>query len=346
MPTTNQESQRDAALGFVHPALLQPGHVRIVLVGDVVGKPGMRIACQATPWLKRKLQVDVVIVNAENAADGTGLRCNQYKALKKAGVDVVTLGDHAFRKREIFEVLTSESDIVRPANFPEQAPGTGVCQTTVADKCRVRVISLLGRVFTRPIDCPFITVQALLEETSTMTPSDVVETSGQVEASNTESEGSRSGDSQAKKVSDQIDARGMGDLPVVTLIEMHGEATSEKQLMGRYLDGRVSAVLGTHTHVATADEQILPGGTAFQCDVGMTGPMESVLGRKIEPVLQTTLTFEPTPFHVATEQIELHGTMVDVRLVDGRAMAIQRIRWPLKLIESWELADRELGLRM
>ena len=255
--------------------------MRILLIGDIVGKPGVKIVCQAVPALRARERLDLVIANAENSADGSGISPSIYKKLLAAGVDCITLGDHIYRRNEIRPILESEANIVKPANFPVSAPGRTVAVVAAADGNRVAVVSLLGRVFMRPVDCPFTAADQVLAEV----PPEVT----------------------------------------VRIIDFHAEATSDKQLMGRHLDGRVTAVLGTHTHVTTADERILPGGTAFQCDVGMTGPHESILGRRIDRVLETTLTFQPTHFDVATEDVRLCGTIVDCDNGTGKALAIQRL---------------------
>lgn len=261
-----------------------PEHLRLVMLGDLVGKPGLRVACEAVPWLRRELHIDLVVANAENAADGSGLHCKEYRRLVESGVDVITLGDHVYRRREIIEVLESQSNILRPANLPPEAPGRTYALLHVRDEIPVLVTCVLGRVFMKPVDCPFRAIDRVLEE--------------------------------------------VGEQVKVRFVDFHAEATSDMQLMGRYLDGRVSAVLGTHTHVATADEQIFPGGTAFQCDVGMTGPFSSILGRKIDAVMQATLHAVPTPFHVATEDVRLNATWVDVDFRTGKAVAIGRLDVP------------------
>jgi hypothetical protein len=197
------------------------------------------------------------------------------------GIDGITMGDHVYRRREIFSILQTERKIVRPANFPAVAPGRDFAVLRTRQQVSVAVFSLLGRVFMPPVDCPFTAADRVLAAL----PPDVR----------------------------------------VILVDFHAEATSDKQLMGRHLDGRVSAVLGTHTHVATADEQILPGGTAFQCDVGMTGPFKSILGRRIERVMETTRTFRPTHYDVATDDARLCGTIVDIDAETGRATGIRRI---------------------
>lgn len=255
--------------------------MRILLIGDIVGKPGVKIVAQVASALRQQEKLDLIIANAENAADGSGISPSIYKKLIAAGVDCITLGDHIYRRNEIRPVLEAESNIVKPANYPPLAPGKTFAVVTTAAGVSVAVISLLGRVFMRPVDCPFGAVDRVLAEL----PADVI----------------------------------------IRVVDFHAEATSDKQLMGRHLDGRATAVLGTHTHVTTADEQILRGGTAFQCDVGMTGPHESILGRRIDRVLQTTLSFQPTHFDVATEDVRLCGTIVDCDSATGKATSIRRL---------------------
>ncbi len=255
--------------------------MRFLLIGDIVGKPGERIVTATVAGLRRREGLDLVIANGENIAEGSGISPAQYRRLLAAGVDCVTLGDHIYRRSEICSVLATEPNIIKPANFPAQAPGRGWTVVTAANGTSVAVISLLGRVFMRPVDCPFAAVDRVLAEI----PPEVK----------------------------------------VRIVDFHAEATSDKQVMGRYLDGRVTAVLGTHTHVTTADEQIFLGGTAFQCDVGMTGPHESILGRRIDRVTETTITFQPTHFEVASGDVRLSGTIVDADLATGRATAIRRL---------------------
>ena len=255
--------------------------MRLLLIGDIVGKPGEKIVTRSLPGLRKREQLDLIVANAENAADGSGLSPSIYRRLIAAGVDVITLGDHIYRRSEIASVLESEANIVKPANFPGAAPGKSWCVATAADGTRVAVVSLLGRVFMRPVDCPWAAIDRVLTEI----PAEVK----------------------------------------VRLVDFHAEATSDKQVMGRYLDGRVTAVLGTHTHVTTADEQIFPKGTAFQCDVGMTGPHESILGRRIDRVTETTITFQPTQFDVAEGDVRLSGTIVEADPATGQATAIRRL---------------------
>ncbi len=255
--------------------------MRILLIGDIVGKPGRQIVVRALQGLIRERGLDLVVANAENSAGGSGLTPANYQELIAAGVDCITLGDHIYKRKEIASVLIERTNIVKPANFPPAAPGRAWSVVKARNGAQVAVFSLLGRVFMRPVDCPWTAADRVLAEL----PAEIK----------------------------------------VILLDFHAEATSDKQLMGRHLDGRVSAVLGTHTHVPTADESILPLGTAFQCDVGMTGPFESILGRKIVPVMETTLTFNPTHFDVAEKDVRLCGTIVDVDAATGRATAIERV---------------------
>ncbi len=255
--------------------------MRMLMIGDIVGQPGREIVQQAVPGLILQEKLDFVVANAENAAGGSGLTPPQYRKLIACGVDCITLGDHIYKRREICEILQSQQNIVKPANFPPQAPGRDHAVVPSRSGVAVAVISLLGRVFMRPVDCPFAAADRVLADLQPQVP--------------------------------------------VRLVDFHAEATSDMQLMGRYLDGRVSCVLGTHTHVCTADEQILPGGTAFQCDVGMTGPYESILGRRIDRVLRTTLTFYPASFEVASGDPRLAGTIVEIDERSGKAVNIRRL---------------------
>lgn len=255
--------------------------MRILLIGDIVGRPGRVIVQQALQGLKQREQIDFVVANGENAAGGSGITPEIFRELIAAGVDCVTLGDHIYKRFEIATVLNQDARIVKPANFPDEAPGKRWTVLSAPRSISVAVVSLLGRVFMKPVDCPFAAAE-----------------------------------------------RAMAEIPAnvkVRIIDFHAEATSDKQLMGRLLDGRASAVLGTHTHVATADEQIFPGGTAFQCDVGMTGPHESILGRRIDRVMETTMTFRPTHFDIATGDVRLCGTLVEIDETTGKATGIRRL---------------------
>lgn len=274
-----------------------PEHDRILLIGDIVGKPGTQLVCQAIPRLKEQLQLAAVVANAENSADGSGLTSKDFQKLIQAGIDVVTMGDHIYRKREILDVLEKRNNIVRPANYPSEAIGNRWALVTLPSGNRLYVISLIGRVFMKPVDCPFHAADQVLKELATY-------------------------ENQTHN-RDHLNTN--SPLPALVLVDFHAEATSDKQSLGRFLDGRVTAVLGTHTHVTTADEQILPKGTAFQCDVGMSGSFESILGRKIESVLEATLTMRPVSFSVATEDVRISCTWIDACRRTGLAQKIGRL---------------------
>lgn len=256
--------------------------MRILFIGDIVGKPGRKIVRQAVRGLIEREQLDLVVANAENSAAGSGLTVRNYRELANTGVDGFTMGDHIYRRKEIVTVLEHEENIVKPANYPAAAPGKDSMILTARNGAQVGVFCLLGRVFMRPVDCPWTAAERVLDSF----PPDIR----------------------------------------VILVDFHAEATSDMQLMGRFLDGKVTAVLGTHTHVPTADEQILPKGTAFQCDVGMTGPYDSILGRRVDRVLETTLTFHPTDFSVASGDVRLCGSIVDLDPETGLATGIRRVR--------------------
>ena len=256
--------------------------MRLLFIGDIVGRPGRDIVVRAVPRLIRSHDLDLVVANAENAAGGSGLTPAIYRDLIDAGVDAITLGDHVYRRKEIIPILRNEDRIVRPANLPEEAAGRQWAVVQARDGTRVGFFCLLGQLFMKPIDNPWRAADRVLSQL----PADVT----------------------------------------VRMVDFHVEATSEAQMMGRYLEGRVSAVLGTHTHVATADEKVLEGGTAFQCDVGMTGPFDSILGRRVDRVLETQLTAHPTQFDVATGDVRLSGTIVEVDPQSGRALSIERLQ--------------------
>lgn len=255
--------------------------LKILFIGDVVGSPGRKILSQVLPRLIPRWGLGLVVCNAENAAGGSGLTMRCFEELTDAGVDVLTMGDHVYRKDEIHQIFDRSDRVLKPANLPPESPGPELALVQARDGTFVAVFSVLGRTFMKPVDCPFRAADRLLEQIRSATD--------------------------------------------VVLVDVHAEATSEKQLLGRYLDGRVSAVLGTHTHVATADEQILPGGTAYQSDVGMTGPHDGILGRRYDRVLSATLTYVPTHFDVATGDPRLNGALVTVDPKTGRALSIQRV---------------------
>jgi 2',3'-cyclic-nucleotide 2'-phosphodiesterase len=255
--------------------------LQVLFIGDVVGSPGRKILGQVLPRLIPRWGLGLVVCNAENAAGGSGLTLRCYEELVDAGVDVMTMGDHVYRKDEIFQIFEKSSDVLRPANFPEDSPGSDLSLVTARDGTPVAVFSVLGRTYMRPVDCPF-------------------------------------------RASDRILDR-IGSRARVVIVDVHAEATSDKQLLGRYLDGRVSAVLGTHTHVVTADEQILKNGTGYQTDVGMTGPHDSIIGRRYDRVLSATLTFVQSFFDVATGDPRLNGCLLSIDPQTGHALTIRRV---------------------
>lgn len=258
--------------------------MRLLFLGDIVGEPGVSAVRRLLPGLRAAEGLDLVIANAENATNGSGLGPRDYKLLRSAGVDAVTLGDHVYRKFDIAKALADPAEpVAKPANFPAAAPGKDHV-TLTAGGGGVAVVSVLGRTFMRPVDCPFAAVDRVLAQLA-------------------------------------------GRCPVV-VVDVHAEATAEKYLLARHLDGRVTAVLGTHTHVATADERVTAAGTAVQCDVGMCGPHDGVLGRRADRVLHTALTFEPTAFDVAAGDVRLNGAVVDCDPATGRATAIRRLTVP------------------
>jgi metallophosphoesterase (TIGR00282 family) len=255
--------------------------MRLLFIGDVVGPPGVTFLRKALPALIARENLDVVIANVENAANGSGLTASIYRKLRDAGIDLMTLGDHIYKKAEIIPTLQQEPRLCKPVNFPPEAPGADHALTTARDGTPVAVLSVLGRTYMRAVDCPFHAVDRVLAAVK--------------------------------------------DMARVVVVDMHAEATADKYLLGHHLKGRVSAVLGTHTHVATADEQILPGGTAFISDVGMTGPYDSILGRRIDRVLPTTISFIPSAFDVAEGDPRLAAVVVDLDASTGRAEAIRRL---------------------
>ncbi|MGE5294696.1 MAG: TIGR00282 family metallophosphoesterase [Solirubrobacterales bacterium] len=256
--------------------------LNILCIGDIVGRPGRRALADKLKGLIAERSIDCVIANAENAAGGSGLTPQIYDKLLRYGVNIVTLGDHAFRKRDIIETLERADNITRPANFSEFASGRGTAIYKTAKGPTVGVITLIGRLFMKPADCPYAAADKLIS-----------------------------------KLQQQAE---------IIVVEMHAEATSEKVAMGYHVDGRAAFCFGTHTHVATADERILPKGTAYITDVGMTGAHDSVLGRKKESVLKSFRTQMPIPFEIATGDIRMNGALVTVDSNTRRAERIERIR--------------------
>jgi len=245
--------------------------------GDIIGKPGRQAVKELLPGLKQQHRVDLVIANAENVAGGIGLTPDTAEELLRAGVDVLTSGNHIWAQKEIIPYLDSKMPVLRPLNYPPGVPGRGY----LVFNNRVAVVNLIGRTFIGNFDCPFRAMDKLLA---------------------------------------QLEPRHK-----VIIIDFHAEATSEKMALGRYLDGRVSAVLGTHTHVGTIDAQLLPQGTAYVTDVGMTGPINSVIGDDTESVLRRFLTMMPHRLSVGKGETILNAVLVSVDDKSGRATSIDRI---------------------
>lgn len=265
--------------------------MRILCVGDVIGQVGRRMLKRHVPKLIRERDIDFVIANGENAAGGLGITPQVADELFAAGVDCITTGNHVWRHKEIIERIAKDERLLRPANYP---PGTVGCGWTMLRPSRhgksenaICIVCLLGLVFMEPLDCPFRTIDRILEE--------------------------------------------IGNATKVIAVDFHAEATSEKQAFARYVDGRVSLVFGTHTHVMTADECILPNGTAYITDIGMTGPIESVIGMKADAIIHRFITRLPIKFEPASGRGMLSGVLVDVDETTGKAKSIERI-----LIEETE----------
>lgn len=251
--------------------------MRILMLGDVIGKPGRRAVHALLPEIKREHGIELAIANGENAAGGLGLTPETADELFQSGVDIITSGNHIWSHKSIIPALDSELAILRPLNYPTEVPGRGYLITGDA-----MVVNLLGRTFIGTFDCPFKAMDRLLEEVE-------------------------------------------DNKPPIIIVDFHAEATSEKGAMGRYLDGKVSAVLGTHTHVGTADARLLPKGTAFITDVGMVGPRESVIGDDIDAVIQRFLTQLPHRISVGKGDATLNSVLVEVDQSSGKAKAISRI---------------------
>ena len=258
--------------------------IRILAVGDVVGTPGRRAVHAALPGLIADRKIDLVVVNGENIAGGSGITPNLVRKLLSYGAHVVTLGDHAFRKGDVVPMLHASDRLLRPANLSPKAAGRGSTVVTTAGGTRVGVGVLLGRIFMSqlPPSDPFAAADAMVAA---------------------------------------WDAEGVA----VRVVEIHAEATSEKVAMGHHLDGRAALVFGTHTHVPTADARVLPGGTAYVTDLGMTGPYDSVLGRRKDRVLASMTTNMPHAFDVATGDARLCGAVAEVDERTGRALSVERV---------------------
>src|SRR5215831_11386683 len=256
----------------------------VLFLGDVVGEPGRSAVIGRLPELKLKHALDFVIVNGENAAGGRGITGKMTIDLLRAGVSVITTGDHIWDQKEILSFIDTEPRLLRPVNYPHGAPGNGSIVLETA-KGKVGVINVQARTFMQPIlENPFRAVETAVTK--------------------------------------------MREETANIIVDVHGETTSEKIAMGRCLDRKVSAVIGTHTHVQTADEQILPRWTAFMCDAGMCGPVNSILGRVIDPILNRVISNLPASFPVAGGEVRLRGALIEIDETTGRAMRITRVDEP------------------
>jgi len=257
--------------------------LRCMVIGDIIGKPGRTAVVHALAEIRREFDLDLVIANGENLAAGAGLTPSLSEELLSHGVDVITSGNHIWDKREIYPYLDTDRPVLRPMNYPDDAPGRGWLIHRLPDGDEVAVINLMGRVFMNQLDSPFGAADALLD--------------------------------------------GSGEpLPAIRIVDFHCEITSEKNAMGWFLDGRVTAVLGTHTHVPTADARLLPKGTAYISDIGMTGPRDSVIGFSLETVLPRFLTHLPTRFQVADGAVAFNAVVVTADRRTGRALAIDQVQ--------------------
>ncbi len=255
--------------------------VKLLFIGDVIGKAGRQAISRELHRLVDRYLVDLVVANGENAAGGFGLTEEVAGDLFRLGVNVLTSGNHIWDKKDSLDFIRREERLVRPANYPEGAPGRGSAVFVTAGGIRVGVLNLEGRVFMNTLECPF-------------------------------------------RAADREIARLKTETPIV-LVDFHAEATSEKVSLGWYLDGKASVVIGTHTHVQTADERILPGGTAYMTDAGMTGAFDSVIGMRKEEAIAKFLNQLPVRFEVAKGNIRLNGVVIEVDEVSGRALSIDRI---------------------
>jgi metallophosphoesterase (TIGR00282 family) len=265
------------------------GACRVLMIGDLIGKPGRVAVEQLLPALREERGIDFVTANGENVAGGMGLTPSTADSILAAGVDVITSGNHIWDKREIYPYLESNDRVLRPLNYgTHEVPGRGWGTYQALDGTDLAVVNLQGRTYMQQIENPFTEADRLLDESSE-------------------------------------------PLPPVRLVDFHCELTSEKNALGLYLDGRVSTVVGTHTHVVTGDERILPGGTAYQTDLGMTGPVWSVIGFDPKTVIPRFINALPTRFEVGEGAVVFNAAQIDIDPATGRALAIERIQ---RLVEA------------
>ncbi|OGW13259.1 MAG: metallophosphoesterase [Nitrospinae bacterium RIFCSPLOWO2_12_FULL_45_22] len=256
--------------------------LRVLFVGDIVGRVGRRMIKENLPSIISEYQIDFCLANGENAAGGLGITPEIGQQLLATGIHVLTSGNHIWSKKEVMEYIAREHRLLRPANYPPEAPGSGSILTVTPGGTKIAVINLLGRIFIDYLDCPFKAVEREIARVKEETR--------------------------------------------VIIVDMHAEATSEKSAMGWYLDGRVSAMIGTHTHIQTADEKILPRGTAFISDAGMTGPAESVIGMERDMAIHGLISRIPKKVEPATGPGQLEAVIIDIDPLPGKALSIQRLQ--------------------
>ncbi|MFH1775380.1 MAG: TIGR00282 family metallophosphoesterase [Chloroflexota bacterium] len=251
--------------------------MRLLAIGDIIGKPGRQVTTKLLPQLREQYRLDLVIANGENVAGGWGLTPATAEELFAAGIDVLTSGNHIWAQKDILPCMEGEMPIIRPLNYPDGVPGKGY----IVLKNKAMIVNLMGRTFMSALDCPFQAMDKLLAS--------------------------------------------LEDKPPIIIVDFHAEATSEKVALGWYLDGRVSAVVGTHTHVGTVDSRVLPQGTAYVTDIGMAGPIDSVIGDSIDPVIQRFLTRLPHHLSVGSGRKILNSVLIEIDDGSGRAISIERI---------------------
>ncbi|MCX8012293.1 MAG: TIGR00282 family metallophosphoesterase [Desulfobacterota bacterium] len=259
--------------------------MKVLFIGDIIGKPGRKAVKAILPEFLAKEDIDIIFANGENAAGGFGITPKVAQELKKEGIDVITSGNHIWDRKEIIDFLDKEEFILRPENYPDGVPGRGSGVFNTKTGLPVGVINLVGRAFMGPLECPFRVALQAIEKIKKVTP--------------------------------------------IIVVDFHAEATSEKGALGWFLDGKVSAVIGTHTHVQTADERILPEGTAFITDVGMVGALDSVIGIKKEIIIQRFLSQTPCRFEPATNDLRFQGVIIEINNEHGKSIAISRINYSI-----------------
>ncbi len=260
--------------------------VTVVMLGDIIGKPGRKALTARLADIVSECQADLVIANGENASGGLGITPKVADELLDLPIDVLTTGNHVWKHKDIKDYLSLESRLLRPANYPEATPGKGVVTVTAKNGVSVGVINLEGQLFMNPLPCPFRCADRLID--------------------------------------------GLRNQARVILVDFHAEATSEKRALGHYLDGRVSAVVGTHTHIPTADAEVLAGGTGYLTDLGMTGPTDSVIGVRKENAIGRFTTRLPTPFQVARDRIRIQGALIQIDASSGKCLQITQRSWSVE----------------